>query len=170
MAATRILLPKVPCFRSTNGHISSAQISNNFARERWARGADALLSGSGSVTADGVFTWRPLVSDANTTNVVTIQVTDDGAPTMSATQSFSVIVNPPTQPDVSSPAWASGQFSLSVNGQSGPDYAVQASTNLADWQSVFTTNSPTMPFEWADPDAGTFPMRFYRIVVGPPLP
>jgi hypothetical protein len=33
---------------------------------------------------------------------------------------------------------------------------------------VFTTNSPA--FEWADPNTGLFPMRFYRIVVGPPLP
>ena len=132
--------------------------------------AFSLLSGSGSVTAYGIFTWRPQVSDASTTNVVTIQVTDDGAPTMSATQSFSVIVNPLAQPDVSSPVWAGGQFSLSVNGQLGPDYAVQASTNLVNWQSVFTTNSPAMPFQWTDPDTGAFPLRFYRIVVGPPLP
>jgi hypothetical protein len=128
------------------------------------------LSGGGSVTADGIFTWRPQVTDANTTNVVTIKVTDDGAPSMSATQSFSVVVNPLTQPEVSSPAWVGGQFSLSVSGQSGPDYAVQASTNLVNWQSVFTTNSPAMPFQWADPNAGAFPLRFYRIVVGPPLP
>jgi hypothetical protein len=65
---------------------------------------------------------------------------------------------------------AGGLFSLAVNGQTGPDYAVQASTNLVEWQSVFTTNSPAMPFDWADPDTGLYPMRFYRIVVGPPLP
>ena len=133
----------------------------------------SLLSAPANATLDassGVFTWRPLVSQAGASNLVTVAVTDNGTPNLSATQSFSVIVNPLTQPDVSSPVWAGGQFSLAVNGQTGPDYAVQASTNLVDWQTVFTTNSPAMPFDWADPDTGTFPVRFYRIVVGPPLP
>ena len=35
--------------------------------------AFSLLSGSGSVTADGMITWRPEVSDAVTPNVVTIR-------------------------------------------------------------------------------------------------
>jgi hypothetical protein len=33
-----------------------------------------------------------------------------------------------------------------VNGMAGLDYAVQTSTNLLDWNPVFTTNSPAMPF------------------------
>lgn len=160
------------------GSIYTINVGANLSVTNTATDADmpaeavtfSQLSGSGSVTADGIFTWRPQVSDAGTTNVVTIQVTDDGAPTMSATQSFSVIVNPLPQPQVSSPVWAGGQFGLVVNGQSGPDYAVQASTNLVNWQSVFATNSPAMPFQWTDPAAGSFPLRFYRIVVGPPLP
>ena len=133
----------------------------------------SLTSGPTNATIDpftGAFSFRPLVSQAGAICPITVTVTDNGAGNLSASQSFSVIVNPLTQPDVSSPAWVGGQFSLTVNGQSGPDYAVQASTDLVNWQTVFTTNSPAMPFQWADPDTGTFPMRFYRIVVGPPLP
>ena len=97
--------------------------------------------------ASGVFTWRPLVTQAGASNFITVAVTDDGVPNLSATQSFSVIVNPLTQPDVTLPVLAGGLFSLAVNGQTGPDYAVQASTNLVEWQSVFTTNPPAMPFD-----------------------
>jgi len=120
--------------------------------------------------SSGIFTWRPLVTQADTTNLVTVKVSDDGSPSLSATQSFSVIVNPLSQPQLTSPVWNGGQFSVTLTGESGPDYAVQASTNLVDWQTVFATNSPAMPLQWADPDSDTFPLRFYRIVVGPPLP
>ena len=133
----------------------------------------SLTSGPTNATIDpitGVFSFRPLVSQAGATYPITVTVADNGAGNLSASQSFNVTVNPLTQPDVSSPAWVGGQFSLTVNGQSGPDYAVQASTDLVNWQTVFTTNSPAMPFQWADPDTGTLLMRFYRIVVGPPLP
>jgi pectin methylesterase-like acyl-CoA thioesterase len=131
----------------------------------------SLTSGPTNATIDpgtGAFSFRPLVSQAGATYPITLSVADNGAGNLSVSRSFSVIVNSLTQPDISSTVWASGKFSLSVSGQSGPDYAVQASTNLVDWQSVFTTNSPA--FEWTDPNTGTFPMRFYRIVVGPPLP
>ena len=120
-------------------------------------------------TNSGVFTWRPLVTQANTTNLITIEVFDSGTPSLSATQSFNVIVIPLTQPTVTS-STVGGQLHLSVAGEVGPDYAVQASTNLTGWQTIFTTNSPPAPFDWIDPNTSTFPVRFYRVVVGPPFP
>lgn len=133
----------------------------------------SLTTGPTNATFDtnsGVFTWRPLVTQADTTNLFTVVVTDNGTPNLSATQSFDVTVNPLTVPGINSPAWNSGQFSLSVNGQVGPDYAVQTSTNLLDWSTLWITNPPFMPFSWPDPDTNAYPMRFYRIKVGPPLP
>jgi hypothetical protein len=133
----------------------------------------SLTTGPTNATFDtnsGVFTWRPLVTQADTTNLFTVMVTDNGTPNLSATQSFDVTVNPLTAPGISSPAWNSGQFSLSVNGQVGPDYAVQTSTNLFDWNTLFITNPPAMPFNWIDTNTSADPMRFYRIKVGPPLP
>ncbi len=132
----------------------------------------SLLDGPVNATLDtnsGVFSWRPLVTQANTTNPVTLEVSDSGTPSQSATQSFHVIVNPLTQPSVTS-STAGGQLHLTVAGEVGPDYAVQASTNLTGWQTIFTTNSPPSPFDWFDPNTSTFPVRFYRVVAGPPLP
>jgi hypothetical protein len=64
-----------------------------------------------------------------------------------------------------------GQLTLSVtNSMLGPDYAVQASSNLVDWSTLFISNSPLMPFSWTDTNAATLPAQFYRIKVGPPLP
>jgi hypothetical protein len=88
---------------------------------------------------------------------------------MSATQSFSVVVNPLSAPGISSISFAGGQFGFNVSGQSGPDYAVETSTNLAQWSAVFTTNSPALPFVWTDTNSAA-PQRFYRVKLGPPLP
>jgi hypothetical protein len=79
-------------------------------------------------------------------------------------------VNAPTQPSVTAVAISGGQLALTIAGDIGPDYAVQASTNLVDWQTIFTTNSPATPFNFADPDTSLYSVRFYRIAVGPPLP
>lgn len=41
-------------------------------------------------------------------------------------------------------------------------YAVEATTNLSDWQTLFT-NIPAGWSEFLDPDTASFPQRFYRI-------
>jgi hypothetical protein len=120
-------------------------------------------------TNSGAFSFRPLVSQANTTNLISLEVTDSENPPMSATNSFTITVNPLTLPQVSSVGWSNGQFVLQVGGQSGPDYEIQTSTNLTQWSMAFTTNSPAMPFIWQNV-AATNAASFYRIVVGPPLP
>ena len=120
-------------------------------------------------TNSGAFSFRPLVSQANTTNRISLEVTDSENPPLSATESFTVTVNPLTLPQVSSVGWSNGQFVLQVGGQNGPDYGIQTSTNLTQWSMVFTTNSPAMPFIWQNV-AATNAAGFYRIVVGPPLP
>jgi hypothetical protein len=123
-------------------------------------------------SGSGIFTWRPLVTQANSTNPIIVVVTDDGTPNRSATNTFTVVVNPLAQPVISSPAYSGGQFSLSVSGQVGPDYALQSTTDLLSgtWTTLLTTNSPPAPFLFVDPNAGLVPIQFYRIVVGPPLP
>jgi hypothetical protein len=120
-------------------------------------------------TNSGAFSFRPLVSQANTTNPITLEVTDSENPPLSATRSFTVTVNPLTLPQVSSVGWSNGQFVLQVSGQSGPDYGIQISTNLTQWSMVFATNSPAMPFIW-QAVAATNAADFYRVVDGPPLP
>ena len=53
------------------------------------------------------------------------------------------------------------------SGDPGPDYSVQTSSNLTDWVTVFTTNSPATPFSWTDPAAAQLPAQFYRVLLGP---
>jgi hypothetical protein len=69
-----------------------------------------------------------VVTQANTTNLFSQVITDNGSPSLSATQSFSVVVNPMTLPGVTGSIF-SAQVNLSINGQVGPDYAVQGSTD-----------------------------------------
>jgi hypothetical protein len=63
-----------------------------------------------------------------------------------------------------------GQLTLRLNGEIGPDYAVQISTNLLNWKTLLITNSPAMPWTWTDTNGTTLPAQFYRIKTGPPLP
>lgn len=132
----------------------------------------ALLVGATNATLStnsGAFSFRPLVTQANSTNNFTLKVADNGTPSLSATQSFSVVVNPLSAPGISNISLASGQLTFKVSGQSGPDYAIETSTNLTQWSSVFLTNSPALPFNWTDA-ATNSPLRFYRVKLGPPLP
>ena len=132
-----------------------------------------LLAGAADATLNtntGAFSWRPQVVDSDTTNTFTLEVSANGSPSMSATQSFTVTVNPLTQPGLSAAGLSNGLIGFQISGENGPDYAVQGSTNLNDWNTLFITNSPTMPFVWMDSNSATLPMQFYRIKVGPPLP
>jgi hypothetical protein len=90
-------------------------------------------------------------------------------PSLSATQSFFVAVNPLSPPGFSRVSTTGGHFSFSISGPSGPDYAVEYSTNLTQWITTFITNSPAVPYVWTDTNSAA-PQRFYRIKLGPPLP
>lgn len=119
--------------------------------------------------ASGVLSWRPYVSQADTGNLFTECVTDSGSPALSATQSFSVAVEALAQPTNTAVACSSGICQLCVSGAAGPDYIVEACSNLAGaaWETLCTTNPAVLPFVWSDPDAALYPSRFYRIRLGP---
>ena len=116
---------------------------------------------------NAVFTCRPLVSQANTTNTITVKVADNGTPSLSATNSYMIKVNPLAQPTISSISVSGGQVSLMATGAVGPDYTLWASTNLTSWQVLFTSNSPVTPVTLVDTNFNTNPVRFYRIQLGP---
>jgi endonuclease/exonuclease/phosphatase family metal-dependent hydrolase len=68
---------------------------------------------------------------------------------------------------LSSPGITSGnQFSLTVTGTTGSNYAIQVSTNLSasNWVSIFTNAAP---FTFTDSNAANFPQGFYRAVALP---
>ena len=124
-------------------------------------------TGASINASNGVFTWRPTIAQGGTTNLLTVQVTDNGTPSMSAAQSFSVTVNRPVQPVLGSAAITNGQLRFTISGDVGPDYTVLGSTNLADWAAILTTNSPPVPFLFVDPNHTNFNQRFYRVRLGP---
>jgi autotransporter-associated beta strand protein len=131
----------------------------------------SLLSFPAGASIDpgsGLFTWRPTVAQANTTNLVTIQVTDNGTPNLNASQSFSVIVNPLIIPTLGSVIYTNGQLSFTVStGTTGPDYIVLTSTNLVNWIPIYTNSSPTVPFTFVDTNAAVYPTQFYRVQLAP---
>jgi hypothetical protein len=130
-----------------------------------------LLTGPTNATVNannGNLLWRPLVKQANSATPVKVVVTDSGTPGLTATNSFTVTVNPLTLPSTTIASVTGGQFHCVVNGSFGPDYSVQSATNLTNpaWATLFTTNSPAVPFTFTD----TNPLAsqiFYRIVIGP---
>lgn len=119
--------------------------------------------------SSGLINWRPLVTQANSTNPFSIVVADNGSPSLTATQSFSVFVNPLTPPIMTAPVASNGQIGFFVTGQVGPDYAVQASSNLVNWSTLAITNPAGMPFNWTT-NIGANSMEFFRIKVGPSSP
>jgi hypothetical protein len=107
------------------------------------------------------------VAQANSTNQFSVTVTDSGAPPLSATQNFNVVISPLNAASLTNLSLAGGQVTLQAGGDTGPDYTIQASTNLAVWTNLFTTNFPVPPFNWTDTNAGRFAKRFYRLSLGP---
>jgi hypothetical protein len=120
-------------------------------------------------STSGLFNWRPLTSQADSTNQFVLVVTANNTPSLSATQNFAIAVNPIMLPTLTKAAVSNGQFSLTLNGMAGPDYAIQVSSNLIAWQTIFSTNSPALPMTWLDTNSPA-PILFYRATLGPPLP
>ncbi|MBW8863627.1 MAG: hypothetical protein JF609_01650 [Verrucomicrobia bacterium] len=114
---------------------------------------------------NGIFIWRPLLSQAGKTNLVVTRVTDSGAPPLSATNSFIVIVNPITLPTLIASTSTNGKINMVISGATGPDYTLLISSNLLTWQVLFTTNSPVPPFSFND--TMIFPAGYYRAQIGP---
>jgi hypothetical protein len=123
-------------------------------------------TGATLTATNGVFTWQPAVAQAGSTNPVSLKVNDSGAPSLSATQSFTIIVTNLTKPRLEAgPANQSG-FHLYVHGDFGPNYAVQATSNLSQpvlWSTRFSTSSPALPFYWTDTATATQAAQFYRV-------
>src|SRR5262249_41403658 len=62
--------------------------------------ATAPPTGATLNSSNGVFAWTPSETQGGTTNVIAISVTDSGSPSLSVTQSFTVIVIESNSPPV----------------------------------------------------------------------
>lgn len=115
----------------------------------------------------GIVCWRPIVAQANSTNPFSVVVADNHTPSLSATQSFFVTVNPLYPPIMTGTIVTNNRLTFEVSGSFGPDYTIQGSTNLSDWANLFVTNSPSPPFNWTDTNPPVHSPQFYRLLLGP---
>jgi hypothetical protein len=123
-------------------------------------------SGATLNATNGLFIWRPAVAQAGSTNPVSLKVSDSGTPSLSATQNFRITVTNLSPPGLEGAALDGGGFRLQVDGDPGPDYAIQVTSNLNQpiaWEALFSTNSPALPFLWTDTTAAGSATRFYRV-------
>jgi len=60
-----------------------------------------------------------------------------------------------------------GQSQISVSGVPNVNYTLLTSTNLVNWQALFTTNPVYLPVTVVDTNSTANAMRFYRVKMGP---
>jgi hypothetical protein len=124
-------------------------------------------SGAAINAVSGVLTWRPAIAQSPSTQTVSVVVSDNNQPALTATQSFKTTVRQPATPAINAAAITNGHFGFWINGNSGPDYIVQASSNLTSWAAISVSNSPALPYFWADTNSVSNPCLFYRVLLGP---
>ena len=57
-----------------------------------------------------------------------------------------------------------GAFQFQVSGQVGERFAIQASSDLVQWQEIDDVTLTDKTLQFTDPDAAKFPVRFYRAI------
>lgn len=124
-------------------------------------------TGASVNSSSGIFSWRPKATQADSTNTFTVKVSDNGSPSLSATQSYLVTVGQLSLPSITQPAVSNGIFRMRVSGDFGPDYQMWSSTNLTDWQMLQQSNSPPLPFTWSDANFPNYSSQFYRVLLSP---
>ena len=120
------------------------------------------------ISSAGAFNWRPNTTQANTTNTLQVQVTDNNpwainSQHLTDSKPFTVIVRPLAPVTLTALGYTNSQFKLQVGGTTGPDYIISTSTNLTVWSDLLTNFSPATPFQYSDTNAGLSGHRFYRV-------
>jgi len=119
-------------------------------------------------SASGVFTWTPAPEQVNTTNFITVVVTDDGLPPLSDAKIFTAIVLPP--PVISSIIVSNGVVTLTWNAIVGTKYHVQFIPEFDDsseWDDLGEPVTATDITATKTDENGLAAQRFYRIKVLP---
>lgn len=122
-------------------------------------------SGANIGAANGVFVWTPDESQIGTHDI-TVRVTDNGVPPLSATQSFVIVVEP--RP-VLTIGLTNGIVTLTWSAIAGLSYQPQYETNLADnvWTAFPSNVVAAGPIASITDTNGTNTNLFYRISVVP---
>ena len=113
--------------------------------------------------SSGLFTWTPGSANAPSTNLFTVQVADNGSPSLFSTRSFKTIVTAVLQAKI---GWSANSVSLAFSSTIGRTYRIQYKSTLGDatWTKLgsdIVAVSDTISIVDNNP---TDNQRFYRIV------
>ncbi len=120
--------------------------------------------GAGINPQSGLLAWRPAPAQAPGTNTLTVRVTDDGAPPLSDSRTFTVIVL--RLPRISSATLAGQTLDVRWPAFPGKTYQVQYTEDLVTglWQNCgdpLTATGDSLSFTQ---DIRERPQRFYRVL------
>jgi len=136
-----------------------------------SRSGDVVAWVVGNLTTNAGGTLALTVQTADTTNipesVVNLATASSDTPDPNpadSTVSVAITVGIPVKPQLAASfTGTNGAFSLTISGSSSLT-TIQASTNLVNWVTVYSTNSAA-PFTFTDPNKTNYPYRFYRASV-----
>jgi hypothetical protein len=116
---------------------------------------------------NGLFIWPTTDADANTTNQITVRVTDNGFPALSDTKAFAVTVF--SRPAIASITFSNSLVTINWTSIPGQSYRVQYLDNLTatNWTPLAPDISATGSTATATDPAMLASRRFYRLMVIP---
>jgi Putative Ig domain len=115
--------------------------------------------------SSGAISWTPSEAQVGT-HAVTVRVTDNGTPPLSATTTFNVTVTGQgSQLKLDHVTAAADQLTvqLSISADTGHTYELQKSTDLKTWNAVVQLILSTSPFTYIDPEPSANSLTFYRL-------
>jgi hypothetical protein len=120
----------------------------------------------------GVITWTPTWSQLGLTNTIFTTVTDSGAPTMSASDSFVIIVstNSLVAPAINSIAILASGVKFQWTAPTNEQFQLRWTTNLAstNWLPLSgPITSSTTNFSFVDTNLPLLMMKFYQLMLLP---
>jgi hypothetical protein len=146
-------------FTPTVIHPASPPLSFTFSL------ADGAPTGAVINATSGEFSWTPSPSQAPSTNLITVRVTDNGTPALSAARMFQAVVVAGFR--VSGiERQLNGEIVLSIGATVGKTYRVEYTDDLnaASWTQLGTDQVATAtPLVIID-NPGNSPQRFYRVL------
>ena len=116
-----------------------------------------------TITGDGLVNYAARESSGIPPALL---ITTTNGSLLQATQSFWVTVTIPTAPTIEGYGLTNDAWFMTINGASGPDYVIEASTNLVRWTDLFSNAAPMLPFVWTDLET-KLSQRYYRVRLAP---
>ena len=142
---------------------TQGSVSHNATQLTWNIGPLATNAG-----AQLTLTMKPSSIGSLVNTAIVSAVTPDLNPDDDSATATVMVANGAPPQLTNTVVYANGTFQFTVNGASGQEYIVQASTNLTSWVSVYTNPPPFVsPFTFTNSNTSLNPDLFYRVVTGP---